>query len=135
MKIKFAHLFLSSTHKVMSQIISWFTKRFIAAYCFSYFFEDLSFQRDIEVNKLSCNLFFLQVLAATKRLNMRAEAGLISSIVMVTHLLPYLSDATLMDILQVSQFSFQLTLVFINSFFLFFIHLKLELLMPMLKKN
>jgi hypothetical protein len=42
-----------------------------------------------------------QVDIAKKRLTAKAEAGLVSSLVLLRHLIPQLADKTLMDILKV----------------------------------
>ena len=44
-----------------------------------------------------------QIMSAQRKLNLRAEAGLVGSVVLLIHIIPYLSDSTLMDILQVSM--------------------------------
>ena len=40
-------------------------------------------------------------MSAQRKLNLRAEAGLVGAVVLLIHVIPYLSDSTLMDILQV----------------------------------
>jgi len=44
-----------------------------------------------------------QVKAGEKKLNLRAEAGLVSCVKLLIHVVPYISDTTLMDILQVKS--------------------------------
>ena len=50
---------------------------------------------------LTCEL---QIGVAVKKLTSKTEAGLVGCLELLIHILPYLSDSTLMDILQVGSF-------------------------------
>lgn len=54
-------------------------------------------------NVFHASLWFSQISISGHKLTSRVEGGLISSLHLLLCVIPYLSDSTLMDVLEVSQ--------------------------------